>query len=306
VVPVFLACFVAVPVWSIPQEVTITGYLTEAQGDPPIDVPVTGSFPMQVTFVEDVQEFNEVAVVDCTAEVEQGILNTTLALPDAVLVLEEVWYLVAIDVDGDGFDESDQFGTPMRLTSVPYALSGKPLTYYESHVGQSGAMGWGPNVKGRVYLAPFSAPPGGVRFNRMAASFEFEANDDTSFGVYDFEGNLLYSSPLLNGAQPVGVLAFDIEGRLQPSQIYYTALTSNGDRRPRVGMIMLPTMPTLGFYDSGKLDGRLPDKIDIENIVFSDENHRPLSIAFYNVEDGTASKALGKNLGKGIRYDPSK
>lgn len=317
---IFLALFtlLAPAGWAIPHEVAVTGYLTEQTTTSvaittgtlvkTVTTPVTGDFPLRMTFKDTPTTTTVVVVVTTTAQVREGVLNAIIQLPEELFVREEVWYLVDLDRDNNGFDAGDRFGQAVRLTSVPYALSAQPLKYFESHGGQGGfkqfGAQFGTNQQGRIVLAPFSTPPGGVEFNRMASSFGFDQTADTSFGIYDANGNLVYSSPKINGAQINDLLSFEIVGKLQPSSIYYTALITTAAQTPSLGIIMLPNIPTRGYYMSTSLDGTLPAKIDLNQVQFS-SNYRPISVSFYTVAD-TAPAAQKLSLGKGISYAPGK
>lgn len=290
--------------WAIPPEVAVTGYLTE--GAPP--TPVTGNFALRVIFYDSQACTHSLATVTTAATVQEGVLNATIKLPEDLLGCEELWYKVDLDRDGNGFDVSDRFGETVRLTSVPYALSAQPVRYFESHGGQGGYNQFGAqsseNTPGRIVLAPFTTPAGGVKFNRIAASFGFDSTAATSFGVYDAQGNLIYCSPKLTGPRPASVLAFEVKGRLRPSTIYYTALITTAARTPGIGIIMLPTLPTRGIYMSASRDGSLPKKIDMSQIQFSSD-YRPISISFFMAED-IAQPTQKLSLGKGISYAPDK
>lgn len=268
-------------VWAIPTEVAVTGYLTESQGG--ATVPVSGKFPLMLTFYDGPSKTTAIKLdtVRTTATVTLGLMNATIPLPDDLLTLQAVWYEVSLDRDKNGFEAKDLFGEMVRLTSVPFALSAQPTKYYESHGGQGGynqfGAGYGANVQGRIVMAPFCTPPGGVKFNRMAASFGFDAATSTTFGVYNDKGKLVYSSAVLTGKQDRDILAFAIEGKLKPSRMYWTALITNSSNTPTVGIIMLPNIPTRGYYPSDSQNGTLPKKIDLTKIVQS-SNFRPISI----------------------------
>lgn len=295
---------------AIPTQIVISGYLTEpGEPIPPlgivVDVPVEGTFTMRVTFFGEEGATESLGGVDTEATVLKGRLNAPIDLPETLLTLDELWYRVAIDLDQNGFDEGDVFGGWHQITAVPFALSVQPSSYFESHGGTGGLLEFGAQIRqmtpGQIVVTPFSAPPGGMLFNRMAASISHQNGDGASFGVYDSDGTLLYTSPLFDG-NGGGIHVYELSGALKPSRIYYTAYTASGGT-VRLGIALLPSMPTRGYYYSDVTDRTLPLSIDIGKIQFASD-FRPVSIAFYQVANDDPAN-LRAHQGKGISYEPA-
>lgn len=183
--------------------------------------------------------------------------------------MNEVWYTFAIDVGQDGIGEGDFFDEMFQITSVPFSLTGRPVTFFETHGGQAaGSMGETGSGAGiipahSVCVVPFSTPPGGVQFNRMSCKVHGLSGGEGRFmiGIYDSKGELVYTSPITT-PHPYGpkLHSWELEGILEPSKIYYSAFWSDNWHIGFSMNISVPSIPTSGMlYLGGNENGLLPN-----------------------------------------------
>ena len=205
---------------SIPSVISITGSLKDSQGNP-----ISGNFATEIKFYATETGTTVLDTVITTAQVTSGVFNITFTPPDSIMMVDDIWYSLAIDSNSNGLDSSDLFANRFRITSVPYSLSTPPLNYFNTFGGIAHGV--------EIYLmpdgypcedmcvVPFVSPPGGVEFNKMSILVYGYETVYFSFGIYDENGYLLYYSGKHLLQQSKGYLNVNVTGKLLPSKKYY-------------------------------------------------------------------------------------
>ncbi|MCA9414035.1 MAG: hypothetical protein KC944_22670, partial [Candidatus Omnitrophica bacterium] len=103
----------------VPDTIVIQGTLADVEGGP-----VTGSHPYQIGFFDSEIGGSELFIATGTLDLsEAGRFSIQMTPPPVLIATPAVWYQLAIDTDGDGFDAADFFPNLVRVQSVPFALS---------------------------------------------------------------------------------------------------------------------------------------------------------------------------------------
>lgn len=293
---------------AIPQGITLSGHLTDAEGNP-----IQGGFAAQVRVYSSETKENLVGTFNTSVIVERGNFHGLVLLTGDILLMSEVWYTFAIDLDNNGLDEEDYFDGVYQITSVPFSLTGKPVTFFETHGGQSnrgfGSTGGGGGIipMNTVWVVPFSSPPGGVQFNRMSCKVGGGSTQAKFMvGIYDERGELLYTSPITTPQLRGGptLHSWEVEGALEPSKIHYGALWSDNWDLQLFMNISVPSVPTSGeLYLGGNENGLLPT-LAFDNIN-PDGEYYPISIGLYMVDEESPAK-MKEHLGPGIDHKKKK
>jgi hypothetical protein len=270
--------------FAIPRNVAVTGALLD-----PDEQPLEGTFDMLVLFHDQPSTETTISTLSTVIDVRNGLFTAAVPVPDEIITLERAWYSVAVDVDSDGFDRTDFFHGLHEVYSVPFSLSGAPVDIFETSGGHrisfTGASK-GPFVPNTLILVPFSTPPGGVRFNRLAIRAAFAGT--SSYGIYDVDGGLVVST---QGREPDILndpFIFDLDGRLQPSHIYFAAYTSDAEEYPLTRISAVPTLPGVGRILLGGVDGLLPDSIELDQVQ-GIGSEPTLSFGLFYVDDAGPS-----------------
>lgn len=271
----------AQPVSAIPEKIAVSGVLVDENTEP-----LSGNFAMQVSFFDQPSTTSLIGSVTVNIEVEAGLFGVAVGVPSELTTLEQVWYRASVDLDGDGFDAADQFPDFHEIVSVPFALTGKPVEVFETSGGHritfTGSQS-GPFVPNTLVVVPFSTPPGGVRFNRLATRILHDGT--SSYGIYDADGNLVVSS---NGNLPNVMgdpFVFFLSANLEPSRIYYAAYTTNASTYPPLRVNSVPTLPNLGRIVDGGVNGLLPPTIDLNQLQPLNSNAQSLSFGLYYADE---------------------
>ena len=105
-------------VFGAPPTVNVQGTL-EAPGGGPL----VGSYDYRIGYYDQEVGGTELAVVTGTVVTSQsGRFSIGIAFPTSLLAEENIWYGLAIDTEGDGFQGSDFFDDRAQVHSVPFAL----------------------------------------------------------------------------------------------------------------------------------------------------------------------------------------
>lgn len=271
--------------FAIPSKIAVSGHLSTAD-DPTTSGGLSGTFPLRVDFYE----FNDgsgesLTTIDTTVTAEDGHFVAVLDMPTYLLLYDRLYYLMAVDLDGDGFGEEDYFDTFFEIYSVPFSMSGLTITSFETGFGHnirwSGSVSYDNFIPDTVVMMPFSTPPAGVRFNRLASRSLFPGT--SSYGIYDDEGDLICST---DGRAPDvfgDPYIWELEGSLEPSRVYFAAYTTNqGEVGSRTSMV--PTLPSFGrILDAGE-DGRLPETVDFGDLQAIVGHNLILSFGLYHID----------------------
>ena len=107
-------------IWAAPPPETINLQGTlEAPGGGPL----VGNFDYRIGYYDLEVGGSELAVVTGTVVTsESGRFSIDYVLPAGLISEETLWYGLAIDSDGDGFQGSDFFDDRGQIHSVPFAL----------------------------------------------------------------------------------------------------------------------------------------------------------------------------------------
>ena len=319
--------FVLSPYWlgATPVGLSINGQLLDEKGElirywEATDYDrheIRVDLPVEINFYESEDSQDSIYKLNTTASAHRGLFNIHFTLPDFVLVKDHLDYTLAIDTNRNGLDPGDLFDERFQIYAVPFALSAKPVNFFVTHGGYGGEFGTHgvQFMHGRMSVAPFETPPGGVEFNQMNVYLHLvEANTTFSFGIYDYDGNLVVSSgPIVVG--DVNILRSFLEIKhekinLAPSKHYYTALTHNAPKMDAVSLRsgLLPTGPTFGIVDIPTNDGLVPPTFvaDPETFELNMDTHA-LPITLTLVEDESATPSLGlKSKARQVRWIKTK
>ena len=276
--------FCSLNAFAIPDKIAVSGTLTDATGNP-----IAGDFQMMVSFYSEPSEDALIGSTTMEISVDGSYFIVAVSVPAELTVLDRAWYVVSVDIDHDGFDPEDRFEEFHEIYAVPFALSGKPVDYFETlgghHLPFFGSTS-GTFLANKIVVVPFSTPPGGVRFNRLALRAAY--GGISSYGIYDSSGELVISTA---GRAPDVMgdpFVFFIEGKLAPSRIYYSAYTSTTTVQPPIRMCMVPTIPGVGRIPNGGINGQLPNKLDFDKIQ-TVADLPALSFGLYYVDDNSPS-----------------
>jgi len=260
---IFLMILITSSVMSIPSVVSITGSLKDSQGNP-----ISGNFATELKFYATENGTTVLDTVTTTTQVTSGVFNITLTPPDSIMMVDDIWYSLAIDSNFSGLDSSDLFANRFCITSVPYALSTPALNYFNT---ANGCDSWYPAdpdyyKKNDMCVIPFVSPPGGVEFNKMYIIYRLLDNGPIyiSFGIYDENGYLLYNSGQksvqANYPDARGYVMVNITGSLLPSTKYYVGFGHDNDvlNNLFVGCGSGSSAPNLGWLHNVVSYGQIP------------------------------------------------
>ena len=241
--------------FAIPTNIALSGFATD-DGDLPLD----GVFDWELQFYNTIDSATLIDSVTGTALVDEGIFQLVLKAPEEILILDEVWYCLALDTDRNGIEEEDFFVDRFQMTSVPFALSGQASRMFTTGtVDAIQGLDSGSTAFGDLILAPFSTPAGGVSFNRMSTYLN-GWGITCSFGIYNASGERVYTSGPIN-LSGTGLQTFSIEGKLKPSAVYYVGWASNGAIF-NLHTVFAQPIPGFGSIPDGAPGGIIPATFD--------------------------------------------
>lgn len=300
--------------WSVPVNISIDGQLLDENGDPREYRDESGellqylSLAAEVRFHPSRTSPSILHIVEATAGVYPSagsVFSIPLAMPSALLVYDELWYSLAVDTDMDGIDEDDFFSDRFEILSVPFALSAKPVTYFDTQGGflstSTGTRGsFIPvalgNVSEYMSVAPFTTPPGGVHFNKMCIFVHsVSAGTAFSFGIFDASGEAIATSGRIETSVNIYEAFLEIENvpsRLKPSSLYFTAITAS--REMMIRNIMIPSIPLSGVVKIAPDNGLLPPSFNVSSIR-PHADAVPISITLILEDDQPSAKMSVKH-----------
>lgn len=301
------------PCFAIPAQTFINGTLMDEQGKPLMFHDAAGTTLSTVNLTAVVTFYtSETATVSIYQEVTTttvfatsgGVFSVGFTLPDSLLALNALWYSLAIDSDQNGIDPDDTFEGRFQITAVPFALSAKPVVFYDTHGGtistSSGTKGsfipsqtFSP-LSNYMAVAPFTTPPGGVSFNRMNIFIHrIDPYTRLSFGIYDQSGNLVVTSGRLDtgaaGYSAVYLEINNLSGQLLPSTPYFTAIMATNPVMLRNTFI--PSVPLCGVVAVTPDNGLLPQTFAVGSIQTSPEVV-PISITLSTIDNAASTQTL--------------
>jgi len=237
----------------VPSTITIQGTVQVDNGQAE-----TGTHNYYLAFYTDAvggtglaQETGSLSVSDA------GRFSFEYVVPEEVLSATEVWYALAVDVEGNGLDPSDLFPQRVRIHSVPFALlsadseslGGRPARDYatDSELA-NGLAGVGPDndwiFSGEDLL---SAAAGSVGIGTDTLGAKLHVHQDrfegSAFRVTTSATGIESYAAHLGGAQGVGLLAQstrshaarfeagDVTGAARPAQTTRAGLVAIGEGR---------------------------------------------------------------------------
>jgi hypothetical protein len=304
-----LAALLAMPAWAwaIPLDLSVSGQLLDGDGNPMIFrelrvppgggsaemVPVHRALAARLIFFNDRAATQSLTIVDASADAYNGYFAIYYQLPGSTLAQDELWYDLAIDVDGDGVTAEDFFEDRFRIASVPFALSAQPTTFMIPFPKSPSSAHFFIDTEDDIlYVAPFVTPSGGARISRFYTSiFGVPSGARCSFGVYDADGKLVVRSKIVDGddpelGSPIRVVEAPVT-LLAPSTLYYGGFIATGNPSNFAGGLMhttaiLPDLPLTGQVPGFDTKGVCPDEFDPAAIDPSKCWLPPLT--FYHVE----------------------
>lgn len=250
--------------FGIPAHIGITGILADKDGNPIPFYNDEGNTLTMVRLLAHVKFYaseiapNAISEVFSTTTVytNTGAFSVPVTLDTDLLTLDELWYSLGIDIKQDGLGASDYFPGRSQITSVPFALTAKPVTFFSTHGGYSTSnSGTGlsylpAGTSNTMVVGAFTTPPGGVQFNRMNIFVQHvPANTKFSFGIYDSDGSLVASSGLVETSVEVSwsyLEVNDVPGKLRPSELYFTGILST-DPGFCSRNVVIPSVPLNGM-----------------------------------------------------------
>ena len=285
--------FMHVPcAWSIPNSITVSGYLEDEDG-----APIEGEFPWEIRFYSTETTTTALSVIawdsptspPALAKCVLGLFEIIIdPVPEVLMRLDEVWYSLAIDIGLDGLNADDLFEDRFRITSVPFALTGQVTDYFVTHE-VSGfthvtSLFECAYVEGMdrselvddMILCSFSTPAGGVKFDSMYVLLNHSSGPDitpsrVSFGIYDTKGTRIVSTGVIDvetGSERIAEIK--VRGHLNPSTVYYAAWGTNHPEDMQTSGYYKPPIPTAAGRVPDIVDnGLIPDRFDPENIQFN-------------------------------------
>src|SRR5262249_49352099 len=123
---------------AIPAHIYISGTLTDGNGRPPMFKDEQGrtTEPKLAAHIQffssDTNQLVAADILTTTSQVIEGVFNIPVLLTDELLALDQLWYSLAIDADRNGLDSNDQFEGRFRIVSVPFALTAKPVKFFDT------------------------------------------------------------------------------------------------------------------------------------------------------------------------------
>lgn len=303
-----LVLSVAVPLNAIPSRIAISGSLRPpevGEEEEPLPIP-HGLFPGEIRFFDNpMGQAAPLATLNLTFDVQFGLFKMVVDLPEVLLSQSNLWYQIGIDIDLDGLTAEDFFPDLFEIVSVPFALSGQIQEVFETGHGQNRAATGsvsGDVLPNTIVVAPFSTPPGGVRFNRFVSRSTLP--NPYSFGIYDSEGKIVFDTNRSQPAQLGGMYVWEADVHLKPSRVYFTAWTTGGDRFASIRPTAILTIPLAGRVLRTGTDGRLPAVLDISEV--QPMGIEPaMSFGLYRTKAGSGLDKLEKALGLKFLPDPA-
>lgn len=274
---------------AIPSQVGISGQLLDKTGQPVhyyryVDayhpkVETTRSLDAEVRFYNSAYASVPIRTIQTKASAYNGYFNLGFEPFPEMMTKDALWYSLSIDANQNGLDAGDAFNTKVEMSSVPFALSASPVHSFTTHGGYIKNITRADTYYSNLMVAPFETPAGGIDFDTMTImSGGIDDGAVFSFGLYDETGILVANSG------PITVKGFSIENgtylevkpghiHLEPSKVYYTALTTNGVQAAFPNGAK-PVAPVCGIIPlathTGALPARFnPDTLNVtQNIVF--------------------------------------
>lgn len=265
--------------WAIPPTLNISGRLLDRNGTPVryyqdnpsgrVEIPV--QLTAELKFYDTQTTTTASCTLPATAKAYQGYFGIIFTPPDSLLTKDSLYYSLSIDADQNGLTTDDAFPDRFQVSSVPFALSAKPSTFFTTHHGMKYTSQSSSVPAKYIMLSPFETPPGGVEFNTMDTFiYGAPANSKFSFGIYDQQGTLVVSSGPVN-AGSAGLGEYFVEAnhqkiKLQPSTTYYAAVMRSSTQVSFLEAVA-PPAPVYGIIDLSTTDGTIPASVDLTKLI---------------------------------------